>query len=116
MPILLTVPYNPGDNDPGNTYSHAQIFQTLHNAVQEFVRIDVRYGTYTDGYDGYDGYFSVFKEGAASPNKSFFISGPDYSNMLSSLPLSGDEPVYVGAKRMMYMWLVERGFLSGTVV
>lgn len=46
MGILLETPFNPGDMDPGNEYTHARIVQKDENTENEFVRVGFRLGYY----------------------------------------------------------------------
>lgn len=106
MPILLTTPYDPGDNNPGVTYPRAKITGFSHsNGVIGF---GVTYGDLVDGVPG------TWERGTGSPAKSFTIEGADYSAMVAEVATAG-EKIYDEVARVLYEWLISEGHFAGSI-
>lgn len=124
MPVQLTNPFNPGDNDPGKTYAQAKIVRQEIDLIHKWIAVHIQYGDTVNG---------VWVPGAASPLKRLTIenSEPQYNNadppeivvpagtefttMLSKLALN-NETLYNGVARELYSYFITKGLLAGTVV
>jgi len=116
MPIVLTTPYDPGDKDPGKTYSRAKIVCFTIDTEAKFVTFWFQYGDVVAG---------AWARGKSSPDISHTIQnlpaepGPattDYDDMVAEVTTVGEgHVIYAGAKRVLYEWLLDKGILSGTI-
>jgi hypothetical protein len=106
MPLLLTTPFNPGDIDPGQTYTHAKIEYFGFVAPNNLIEVVLTFGTMAG---------SVFTKGAVAPNRKYNITGNDFITMVQKLPLGG-ETTYTAAARELYEWLISKGYAAGTII
>jgi len=103
MPILLTTPFDPGDNDPGQTYPRAKIIEfTWREGLIEFM---VQFGD-VSGDD--------WVQGQGGKPKGFVLTDSDYDAVVAEISLT-DELVYAGVKRVLYQWLIDNGHAAGTI-
>lgn len=107
MPILLTNPFNPGDNNPGVTYPHAKIISQYHNSLYYYIRIELQFGT-DDGYGNW-------QKGSGTPDRAYEISGQDYIDIALQAPV-GQETLFSGIHRICYQFLIDKGYVAGTIV
>lgn len=106
MPILLTTPGDPGDNDPGVTYLRAKIDRLNINLRRKNIDVDVSFGD-LDGEE--------WTPGKGLRLRSFVIEGEDYDTMVGELSNDG-EKVYDAIKRLLYEWLqINHDRFAGTV-
>ena len=113
MPIYLTTPFNPGDLDTGKTYPRAQIAAItigLEPGLRRSPFITTRYN-FGDIVSG------VWTRGNASPDMEVRISDTDYETMVASgiATESEDYNVYNAVKRIIYTYLIDNGYLVGTI-
>ena len=105
MPILLTTPADPGDNDSGNTYPRAKIYNFSLNTLAKEINVNFAYGDVVD---------DVWAHGNGLRTKDVGIKGADYDTLIAALSNDG-EGVYAGAHRLLYQYLIDNGHLVGTV-
>ena len=138
MPIQLATPFNPGDTDPGVTYTHAMIreFRTFigPNEVPDRVEIVVAYGVHDNGTftEGYNARRKVVIENQpavirpAQPANPPAIPDPipemeispavtDLTDMLLELAAE-NETVYGAVGRLLYTHLIMKGLYVGAPV
>lgn len=111
MSILLTTPFNPGDLDPGKTYSRAIITDYaihIHDWNEPSMVIGYTYGDTVDG---------VWVRGAAAPMKTVSAVGADYEAIVAEVATEDDDDykIYVAARRVLYGYLLDKGYLVGTI-
>jgi len=110
MPIVLTTPADPGDNDPGKTYSRAKIVRFLINLNSNYIDFVVQYGDVVD---------DNWKPGKGMKHKDFRIAGDEYNTMMTESALQTDGAseyeIYTAAKRVLYQWLIDNGHAAGTI-
>ena len=111
MPILLTTPFNPGDNDKeaAKGYPHCQLVSLVHNPLTMGVQLSYEFG-FSSGP-----FYEVWKKGAGSPTVVLEVSGPEVMGMWSRPPQEG-ETVGEAMRRLTYAYLIESGKAPGTVV
>lgn len=111
MPILLTSPFNPGDVDPGASYSHVQIVG-MRWFLSGSIEITIARGRIVAG---------VFVEGRV-PRETIIVAnnsrsippGTDYTGLLTGTPNPG-ETTYQAVGRGLYGHLIAKGIYPGTV-
>jgi len=111
MPVLLTTPFDPGDLDPGHTYLRAAItdYVTALHSEGASPQIMVYY-TFGDIVEG------QFVKGGVAPARSVSISGSDYATIIASLATEEEDySLYEGVKRVLYTYLIDNGYLVGTI-
>lgn len=110
MPIVLTTPADPGDNDPGQSYSRAKIIRFLINLNSKYIDFVVAYGDVVD---------DSWVPGKGLKHKEFRIDGDEFNTMMAESALVSDGAsqyeIYAGAKRVLYQWLIDNGHAAGTV-
>jgi len=108
MPVLLTTPFNPGDMDPGQTYPRANIiFQSI-RPEDEVITVQYEFGDVTSGLD--------WIRGSASPVRTVDFSGEDYEYLIDEAAEEEEDfKIYVGAKRVLYEKLMDKGLLDGDI-
>jgi hypothetical protein len=109
MPIVLTTAFDPGDNDPGESYPKAKIRRIEIQVDNQDVRIIVEHGDDSGG---------PFVRGVGSKNKTIALNdrdGTDYTDFISQATLDG-ETLYDAFKRLAYAKVQELdAALAGTV-
>lgn len=111
--ILLTTPYNPGDLDPGQSYTHAMVTEFRADILRKQFRVEVQFGTVS-------GSPAVF-----FPGKSDRIlhvikdtprtGGTEYTDLIALTPVAGTT-TYQSVAAHLYGYLITKGFYAGTVV
>lgn len=110
MPILLTIPWNPGNYDPGTTYPRAKIVSFFHNTEIRTIRVVVDFGDVVEGR-----WVSGPAVRSSGKGQSYTIKGEDYDAMIVASP-NESETVYDAVKRLLYAYLIEEvSELEGTV-
>lgn len=111
MPILLSTPADPGDNDAGNTYPRAKIIHFNVNLNSNTIDFAVAYGDVVE---------DVWTRGNGLRVKNFSITGEEYATMMaeSAQQSDGDSEyeIYAAAKRVLYQWLIDNDHFAGTIV
>ena len=110
MPLKLDTPFNPGDIDPGASYSHLQIV-SMEWSLAGQITITYLFGVIASG---------TFVPGKVD-QRSITIRdhpkmsppGTDYTTMLTALPAAG-ETIYQGVGRELYTFVINQGF-AGTI-
>lgn len=105
MPLLLTTAYDPGDNDPGQTYPRAKVVAFDWQDDRITFRLEV-------GDEVGDPAVWTFGPGADA--KQFILTGADYDAVVAEASLAS-ELIYVGVKRVLYQWLIDNGHVAGTI-
>lgn len=95
MPIILTTPANPGDNDPGNSYALAKIWDVRISLRRKRISFTLAFGDIIDG---------EWKDGVGISIKSYEIVGKEYEAVVAESSSKG-ETIYAGVKRVLYEWL-----------
>jgi hypothetical protein len=108
MPIALTTAKDPGDMDV-TTYGEVKIVTFSLWPNLNMIDITTEYGNTVAGE------WVRSNLGMAAQNQ-FRVEGSDYAAMVTALSLDGDEPIYVGAARVLYQWLLDAGHFVGTIV
>lgn len=114
MPILLDIPFNPGDNDPGVTYTHVAIvrFAAFLNEPS-FLEVYTTYGTVDE--DG------VFIPAANARTDKIIIADndkldtTDFTTLKNAMPIPG-LPTYHSVGAQLYQYLIQKGKYAGTIV
>lgn len=111
MPILLTTPYNPGDLDPGVSYTHSEL---------RLFSGDFRANAITFAFQ--HGYLDAgsFKWGKVEPMVITVIDNPktgatNYTDMMTELSIDG-EIISSGVARVLYTYALTKGIVVGTPV
>jgi len=108
MPILLTSAFNPGDLDPSVTYPRAKIVNFEIDSEAKFINMSVTYGN-VDGEGNW-------VPGKATPRAEFSLRNSDYDDVVVEVAIPEESYlIYVGAKRVLYQWLIDNGHLAGTI-
>lgn len=108
MPIQLSVPFNPGDLDPGKTYPQAKIKNINIDLDSKAIIISWTYGEEIN---------NVWAVGSASKPKEVWIRGDDYNTIIMSLISESDNDIiYEGIKRVLYQYLINNNYLTGSIV
>ena len=104
--ILLTTPFNPGDSDPGKSYTHARVVSVELNAKRMRVRVAVNY-VYEDG--GVWAYGQVGK-------LSLGIDELDFHTLKKIKPKKGDGDIIREWVKACEQFIVDQGLLDGTII
>ena len=108
MPIQLTIPFNPGDLDPGKTYPEAKLIEININLQQKMIRLTAVCGEEVSG---------IWQGGYMSKTFNVEIKGEDYDTIILETTISGeDHQIYAGIKRVLYQYLIDEGILEGTII
>lgn len=110
MPIILTNPYDPGDADPGKTYSAVQIIE-MRWLLSGSVDVVVQHGDVVNG---------SWVPSKKPVEKVTIADNPragttDYTTLIQIVS-NGTETWYQGVGRELYQYLVDKGLYPGTVV
>lgn len=116
MPILLTTAFDPGDLDPGKSYTHVKIVHLEHDVEGQAIRLICKRGYLAGG---------VFVVGGVSPvmvhqiqdQPSLEPPGTDYTSLVAETVVSGDvgELVYDVNAQHLYQHLLTKGEYVGTI-
>lgn len=108
MPIQLDVAFDPGDMDPGKSYTHVEVTQIQFDRFRKKVGFSVSRGYLESG---------EFVVGSAAPRQSFTIGdvegGTEYTDFMGAAA-SGtlEETVAVG----LYNWLLAKDIFEGSII
>lgn len=127
--LQLTTPYNPGDADPGASYTHVKItsMRVVFDEDEEppGILLTAHRGTFES---------SVWARGAAALAQTFKVADhpeitdtegevvtaadPQYTTMIAALVAAGDvgERKYDVIAKELYQWLIDQGHFVGTYV
>jgi len=128
MPLNLSVAFDPGDLDPGKSYTHVKIVSTDHNSEAKTIRVVVARGYMSEGefvestiakrqlhtvqnVEGDLAYDTVVSNSA--PNVE--TSDPEDSLRYAAAGAVWVEKTYYAVKRALYEWLEDKGFYAGTI-
>jgi len=91
MPLNLTTPYDPGENDTQD-YTHFRVDRLAHKASRKRIEVMGTFGTMGD---------SGFVPGEGALARNFSWGGADYLAMVSEPPV-GSETAYQAVRRIVY--------------
>jgi len=108
MPIQLDVAFDPGDMDPGKSYTHVEVFRIEFDRNRKKVSFDVYRGYLESG---------EFVRGTASRRQSYLIEDKEgdaaYAAFMDAAA-SGtlEQTVAVG----LYNWLLTKEIFEGSII
>lgn len=116
MPILLTTAFDPGDLDPGKSYTHVKIVHLEHDVGGGSIRMICKRG-YLDGGDFVPGAVSPTMVHQVQDQPSLEPPGTDYTSLVSETVVSGDVGglVYDVNAQHLYQYLLDQGAYAGTI-
>lgn len=106
MPIRLETPFNPGDLDPGKSYTDVMIEDFTINLVRKRIRLVVARG-YQSGGNWVRGKSAILKHE---------ITGDDYDAVTSLSPFDPSSLLYDQVARALYEYLIDEGIYPGVVI
>lgn len=108
MPIQLNTPFDPGDMDPGKSYTHVEVDQIEFSRDRKRVNFAVNRGYLVGGQ---------FVRGAASRRATYLIQdeegSSEYTDFMATAA-SGTLEQTVAAG--LYTWLLTKGIFEGAVI
>ena len=108
MPIQLNTPFDPGDMDPGKSYTHVEVDQIEFIRDRKRISFSVNRGYLVGG---------EFVRGTASRRANYLIQdeggGSEYTDFMGTTP-SGtlEQTVALG----LYTWLLAKGIYAGAII
>lgn len=108
MPIQLTTALDMGAVD--DDYTHVKIMEFTHDALESAILLTVQHGTLSG---------QTFVRGKKIPNttqKTFKVTGQDYTDLVAELPANTTETLYAQVAKALYQWLIDNGHYAGTIV
>lgn len=111
MTIALTTPYDPGDLDPGQSYTHVRILRAVIDNTVPQVELTIVRG-FLSGPD--------FVPGRASPERVVIKDRPrqggtDYADEEAKKPFAGAN-TYAAYDRQLHEFLIVKALFPGTIV
>ena len=106
MILTLSKPFNPGDADPGKSYTHLHIEMLSYNSSAFAVQFGYAYGTLDDK--------QAFVPGRATGLRSEVAIGDDLSKIRGEMAQSG-EPALAACFRLGYAFLQQKLGIEGTL-
>jgi len=110
MPIALVTPYDPGDLDPGQSYTHVELRSFAGDFEANEISFEFKYGTLDQN--------SKFVWGKVDATRFIVKDRPrlgttDYTNMMAELSLD-DELTSAAVGRIIYTYALMNGLYVGT--
>lgn len=106
MILKLAKPFNPGDADAGNLYTHLHLELMIYNSSAYVVQLTYAYGTLNDD--------DVFLPGKASLPQSVSMEGSVLGDLQNKLAKEG-EPALPASIRMGYEYIIDKLGIDGTL-
>jgi hypothetical protein len=107
MPVLLTTAFDPGDLDVGNTYPRAIIILQQIQPELRQIMVAYQFGNMVEG---------AWVKGMVSPDKTVTITGEDYDALVAEAAIEDEDyNIYAGAKRILYEYLIDKGYIVGAI-
>ena len=104
MILKLAKPFNPGDADAGNLYSHLHLELMIYNSSAYVVQLTYVYGTLNDD--------DVFIPGKASQPQSVSMEGQTLGELQNKMAGEG-EPALPASIRMGYEHIIQALGIDG---
>lgn len=115
MYLKLTTPWNPGQNDPGNTYSTIFITQMTDNRTGGNFQFIYEAGNFASITDATGNTASAWQKGPGMLSQMATVSGADYTAATLATPIKATDSAYASIMRILYTKLINAGF-AGTIV
>lgn len=106
MILVLNTPYNPGDADKGNQYTHLHIDTLVYNANGFTVTVAFTFGNLDANQE--------YVPGKASQRITEVTSPEELYEFATSMSANG-EPALITAQRLSYQFLVNHRNYPGTI-
>lgn len=114
MYLKLTNPYDPGMNDPNNTYPCIYITQMTDNPQGGNFQFIYEAGNFAAITDAQGNSSTVWAKGPGMLAQMATVSGNDYVAATKAQPIVSTDSAYQSIRRILYTKLINGGF-AGTV-
>lgn len=114
MKLVLSTPWNPGMNDPGNTYPQVYITQMTDNRTAGNFQFIYEAGQFVSVTDPAGNTSLVWQKGPGMLSQMAQVAGADYVAATQASPLKATDSAYASIMRILYTKLISGG-LAGTI-